>query len=222
MNAARASGVALQRGGERLRGDAVRHPQLVLVLGRDERRLAAREHQPVDHRRVRVALHDDAPRRAAPARGRGRGCPAWRRWSGRTCARRRAPRRPAAPPAGRASAPARGRCPRCPAGCRLPARTSRARRAGPGRRRRRPCGRARGSGSSRAWRTRRPPRGRGRWAARASGCRPAPSARGGPRRRWPLSGPPWRWPRARRGRSRRGRRRARARRCRPRSPCGGP
>ena len=43
---------------ERLRRDAVRHAQLLAVLGRDVARAAAGEHEPVDHRRVRVALHD--------------------------------------------------------------------------------------------------------------------------------------------------------------------
>ena len=59
MNAARAPGVASSAARERLRRDAVRHAELRLVLGRDPGRQAAGEHQPVDHRRVGVALHDD-------------------------------------------------------------------------------------------------------------------------------------------------------------------
>ena len=38
-------------------GHPVRHAELVVVLGRDERGAAAREHESVDHRGVRVALH---------------------------------------------------------------------------------------------------------------------------------------------------------------------
>ena len=60
MNAARASGAASSAALERLRRDAVRHAELVVVLGRDERRQPAGEHEPVDQRGVRVALHDDA------------------------------------------------------------------------------------------------------------------------------------------------------------------
>jgi hypothetical protein len=37
----------------------VRDPQLVVVLGRDEGRDAAGQHEPVDDRRVRIALRDD-------------------------------------------------------------------------------------------------------------------------------------------------------------------
>ena len=39
--------------------DAVGHAELDVVLGRDERRDAAAEHEPVDDRGVRVALRDD-------------------------------------------------------------------------------------------------------------------------------------------------------------------
>ena len=59
MNAARAPGVASSAALQRLRRDAVGHAEHRLVLRRDPRRQAAGEHQPVDHRRVRVALHDD-------------------------------------------------------------------------------------------------------------------------------------------------------------------
>ena len=61
----------LDRELERLGRDAVRHPELVLVLGRDVRRDAAREHQAVDDAGVRVALHDD---RRAERRERQRQC----------------------------------------------------------------------------------------------------------------------------------------------------
>ena len=69
----------LERPRERLGRDAVGHAQLGVVLGRDERRHAAAEDEPVDDRRVRVALRDDLARRAAPARGTARGCPGSRR-----------------------------------------------------------------------------------------------------------------------------------------------
>ena len=69
-----------QRLVERLRGHAVRHPQLVVVLGRHEARSAAAEHEPVDDRGVRVALDEHVVRRAWPAPGRARDCPGWRRW----------------------------------------------------------------------------------------------------------------------------------------------
>ena len=133
---------------ERVRRDAVRHAQLVVVRRRDEARAAAAEHQAVDHRRVRVALHDDRRVRRRPARGTARGCPATRRWSETRSARRRAPRRRAARRAGRASATGRGRCPRCPAGRRAAAPSARSRSSARGRRRGRPCGRGRGSASS--------------------------------------------------------------------------
>ena len=45
---------------ERLRRDAVGHPELGVVLGRDEPRQAAGQHQPVDHAGVRVALDQHA------------------------------------------------------------------------------------------------------------------------------------------------------------------
>ena len=52
----------LRRGGqrrlERGRRHAVRHAELLAVLGRDVARPPARQHEAVDHRRVRVALHD--------------------------------------------------------------------------------------------------------------------------------------------------------------------
>ena len=51
-------GVASSASRERLRRDAVGHPELVVVLRRHERRQAAGEHEAVDHRRVRVALDD--------------------------------------------------------------------------------------------------------------------------------------------------------------------
>jgi hypothetical protein len=50
----------LERRGQRLGHDAVRHAQPAVVLGRDEGRHAARQHEPVDHRRVRVALEHHA------------------------------------------------------------------------------------------------------------------------------------------------------------------
>jgi hypothetical protein len=53
------AGTGVERLGEAGRGDAVGHPQLGVVLGRHETGPAAREHEPVDHRGVRVALHDD-------------------------------------------------------------------------------------------------------------------------------------------------------------------
>ena len=59
MNAARAPGVASSAARQRLRRHAVRHAEHRLVLRRHPRRQAAGEHEPVDHRRVRVALHDD-------------------------------------------------------------------------------------------------------------------------------------------------------------------
>ena len=48
-----------ERGLERLRGDPVGHPELLLVLRGDVARPPAGEHEPVDHRGVRVALDDD-------------------------------------------------------------------------------------------------------------------------------------------------------------------
>ena len=53
-------GVSLQRGLERLGCGAVRDPQFVVHLGRDEMRLQAPEDHPVDRRGVRVPLDDDA------------------------------------------------------------------------------------------------------------------------------------------------------------------
>ena len=54
----------LQRRPQCLRRDAVRHAHLVVALGGDERRDPPRQHEPVDHARVRVALHHDrCPRR---------------------------------------------------------------------------------------------------------------------------------------------------------------
>ena len=49
----------LQRPGDRRGRDPVGHAQLEVVLGSDERRDAAAEDEPVDDRRVRVALRDD-------------------------------------------------------------------------------------------------------------------------------------------------------------------
>ena len=59
MNAARAPGVAASAALQRVRRDAVRHAELGLVLGRHPGRQPAGEHEPVDHRGVRVALHHD-------------------------------------------------------------------------------------------------------------------------------------------------------------------
>ena len=56
--AARARSAASQR----VRRDAVRHAQLVVVLRRDERRHPAAQHEPVDQARVRVALQHHAAR----------------------------------------------------------------------------------------------------------------------------------------------------------------
>ena len=103
---------------ERLRRDAVRHAELGLVLRRRPtsagRRRARGRRSPT---RARCAARRPA-RRAARARGRARGCPASRRWSETTSARRRRPRRRAARRARRASATGRGRRRGCPAGCR--------------------------------------------------------------------------------------------------------
>ena len=56
-------GLRVRRGGQRRlerRGrDAVGDPELLVVLGRDEARQPAAEHEAVDDRRVRVALRDD-------------------------------------------------------------------------------------------------------------------------------------------------------------------
>ena len=134
MNAARAPGVRSSAARERLRRDAVRHAELVLVLRRDERRQRRRRAR-ARRSPTRASCAARRPaRRAARARGRARGCPASRRWSGTTSARRRRPRRRAARRARRASAPARGRCRGCPAGCRAAsaAQPSAARSAGVG------------------------------------------------------------------------------------------
>ena len=45
---------------QRLGRDAVGHPELLVVLGRDKARHAAAEHEAIDDARVRVALHQDA------------------------------------------------------------------------------------------------------------------------------------------------------------------
>ncbi len=50
----------VQRGGERVRGEAVGDPELGVELRRDECRVHPVEDQPVDHRGVDVALDDDA------------------------------------------------------------------------------------------------------------------------------------------------------------------
>ena len=52
-------GAAGERGRERLGRDAVSHPELSVVLGRDEARETAAEDQTVEHARMRIALHDD-------------------------------------------------------------------------------------------------------------------------------------------------------------------
>ena len=111
----------VQRGGQRLGRDAVGHAELVVVLRRDERRQRRRRARG-RRRATRASCAGRRPaRRAAPARGTARGCPASRRWSGTTCAARRGPRRRAARRARRASATGRGRCRRCPAGRRAAA-----------------------------------------------------------------------------------------------------
>ena len=50
--------IRAQRLRERFRRDAVGHPQLRVVLGRQEARHPTAQHQPVDQARVRVALQD--------------------------------------------------------------------------------------------------------------------------------------------------------------------
>jgi hypothetical protein len=52
------AGGAVKRPGQRVRGDAQRHAELLVVLRRGELGAPAAEHQAVDHRGVRVALHD--------------------------------------------------------------------------------------------------------------------------------------------------------------------
>ena len=49
----------LERGIERIRGEAVGDAQLGVEFGGDERRPQAAHHEPVDHRGVDVALDDD-------------------------------------------------------------------------------------------------------------------------------------------------------------------
>ena len=57
-------GRSAERRRERVGRDAVGDPELLVVLGHDEARQAAAQHEPVDHRRVRVALdHDPRPER---------------------------------------------------------------------------------------------------------------------------------------------------------------
>ena len=141
-------------------------PELRVVLGRDEARDAAAEHEPVDDRRVRVALGDDprAQRRQRQAQRvvalggavgeeeRARGA---ERLGGELLGALVGRRR-------RAEVDRRG----CPAGCRRRARRRRSPCAAPGRRPGRPCGRGRGSAPGRGTRRRRRRRGRARSAAR--------------------------------------------------------
>ena len=164
-----------QRGLERLRGDAVGHPELGLVLRGDVARPPAGEHEAVDHRGVRVALHDDgrAQRREREAE--------------RVVALRGAVGQE---PRARRPVGLGGELLGALEGRRLGPevdavdvlrdvehqRVLADRRAQPGvGARAAPCGRGRGSGSSRGSRRRRPRRGRARSAGRSGRPRPARS-----------------------------------------------
>ncbi len=166
MNAARASGVWLQGLLQCLGRDPVGHAQLLVVLGGDPAGRAPAEDQAVHQAGVRVALDHDLAPGAGPAPGTGRGFPGSRRWSKTRPALHRRPRRPAARPAHKAWATGPGRCPRCPGGHPGAERGLPARTAGPGRLPPLPCAPERESGWSPESRTRSPPRGRARWAAR--------------------------------------------------------
>ena len=71
MNAAGASGARSNASAQRVGRDAVGHPQLDVVLGRDEPGGAAAQDQTVDQARMRVALedHPDARGRQGQAQG---------------------------------------------------------------------------------------------------------------------------------------------------------
>ena len=168
-----------------------------------------RQHEAVDHARVRVALDHHVRARAARAPGTARGCPGSRRWSETSYAR-------GAVGLGGEQLGALVRRRRWaevdPLDVLRNVEQQRAiaerAYAVPDRRRRRPCDRERGTGSSRGSRKPLRPRGTARLAAR--------------RRRLVVSRITSRTSAGTRARSRRGRRRAPGS-CRPsRSRCGGP
>ena len=72
-------GRRVERGRQRVRGHAVRDPEVGVELGSDERGLEPRQDGAVDHARVGVALDDERVVRRGGGRGRRRGFPGRRR-----------------------------------------------------------------------------------------------------------------------------------------------